>query len=1509
MMRTPLSFSYVLAALAIDVIASTASATEPHTSARYLPSANGRASIAWDTQSNKLSQLLEHPYRYPSAGVQSRNFAFDSYPGLRIGNQSAWLNGVAPLKVEYLPGTGVVHVVRNWQGVTVEEHDFAPMGLTENAAFTVLKVTRTSGSGAISAYQLFNYHLGAGSPSPDSNNEGMAWNAQRDAFYEWGPSGVALGYGSIGASSHHGCSPNNPYSSLLAQADLADNAGTSQNDAIAGLEASLGDLAVNATATVGWFSVLAPDAQAAAAIDRVRTWIGSRGPQKLLDDEVADWTAWQKAAPNGSTALESRAWSQAQAVLRMGQVSATDSTDGQILASVAPGQWNIAWVRDMSYATVALARSGHLAEAKRAIAFQLSAKTGAYQSYVGAPYQISVVRYYGNGTEESDTNADGPNVEFDGFGLFLWELEEYVKASGDTAFLDAAWPAVKSKVADPLVALQEPTGLIAPDSSIWEVHWNGKQKHFAYTTITAAQGLCSASRLALQEKDPPTRTKYLVAGQKARDAIYQSLRAPDGTIAQATESLAANVAWLDAAAVEAIGFGLFDAKKHTAKATLDSLAQGLVPPSGRGYMRNDSGGWYDSQEWIFVDLRGGHALDLGGRTAQSAPLLDWNVNQAAENYGLFAELHERVTSDYAGEVPMVGFGAGAFSLALLDRGKPAVMGCEAYVDEPAEPVDAGPDAPDASGPLQDAAADATDGGKALPIGGADFQEGCSVGFGGPSTTAALLVSVCLAGMVIRRRKGLALAATLSLMGCSSAETGPSVGPPRDAGLDASDTSLPTFDAGPIIDNDGGACMTTFTFRAPAGHVVKSVSVAGEWNQFMAPGTSMTPDQNGVYSGEVALAPGWYGYKLIVDGNWQLDPAAKTRKYVTAVENSGVTVKDCYSPTLSLVDQSNSRMAPMQGHYMATVAFHRGQGGTQLDASSVSVAVKNDFATLMRTANVDEAAETVAINLTGLSDGKYTLFVAAKDRRGRGPPPLRLVFWIESSTFEWRDALIYMAMTDRFRNGDVTNDVQPVKNVDLRANFQNGDLEGVRQVIASGALDQLGVRALWLTPFQTNPQAGYPSDDGVHDVTGYHGYWPVKAREVEPRLGGDKALEAMVKEAHAHGIRVLMDFVVNHVHENHEYFKAHPEWFRTGCVCGTNNCDWTTHRLDCLFAPYMPDVNWTVADVSRQFTDDAVYWIDRFDLDGLRVDAVKHVEDAAIYNLSARVRGEFEASGNKVFLTGETAMGWSDCGLACNQAQYDTISRYIGPGQLDGQFDFVLYHAVPYRTFDADQHGLLHADYWAQASTWMYPQGSVMTPYIGSHDTPRSVTLATYRGQDGAHDPSTPGNKWSNIAAAPNDPEPYARHRAALSWLMGLPGAPLLYYGDEYGEWGGADPNNRVQWRGDEALTPDESATLALTRKLGAARRDLVALRRGDYRHVQATETLLLFARQTTQGDVALVAISKDPSTQSFTAALPITLSLADGTVLHDRLGGPDVTVVSGTVSLTLPSRGAAILAP
>jgi len=111
------------------------------------------------------------------------------------------------------------------------------------------------------------------------------------------------------------------------------------------------------------------------------------------------------------------------------------------------------------------------------------------------------------------------------------------------------------------------------------------------------------------------------------------------------------------------------------------------------------------------------------------------------------------------------------------------------------------------------------------------------------------------------------------------------------------------------------------------------------------------------------------------------------------------------------------------------------------------------------------------------------------------------------------------------------------------------------------------------------------------------------------------------------------------------------------------------------------------------------------------------------------------------------------------------------------------------------------------------------------------------------------------------------------------------------------------------LSLDEQATLALVRKLGQARKSLVALRRGSYVHVFANEPVVVFARMTAQGDVALVGINKTSSSQNVTFALPPSLGLKDGTKLADSLGGSGVQVASQSLTVSLPAWGQAIWAP
>ena len=334
----------------------------------------------------------------------------------------------------------------------------------------------------------------------------------------------------------------------------------------------------------------------------------------------------------------------------------------------------------------------------------------------------------------------------------------------------------------------------------------------------------------------------------------------------------------------------------------------------------------------------------------------------------------------------------------------------------------------------------------------------------------------------------------------------------------------------------------------------------------------------------------------------------------------------------------------------------------------------------------------------------------------------------------------MVMTDRFINGEPSNDQAPSMGAVSSGDWEGGDLNGLAAKIRSGYFNELGIRALWLNPVNTGADGVWIASDGVHQVTGFHGYWPIKPREVDPRVGGEDALKAVVTAAHEKGIRVLMDFVINHVHEDHTYFRENPDWFNAGCVCGSPGCDWTEQRLTCLFADYMPDVDWTNKAASEQFIDDALWWMETFDLDGARVDAVKHVDDLAVFNLVARVNERFETAGTDYYLDGETAMGWAGDRLEDNAAQYDTINRYMGENGLDGQFDFVLYHAVTNSVFSYGERGMLHLDAWTGFSQTEYTEGAIMTPYLGSHDTSRLVSTCDYRGQDAEHSRDVVWNK-------------------------------------------------------------------------------------------------------------------------------------------------------------------------
>ncbi|MGC4113907.1 MAG: hypothetical protein QM765_04475 [Myxococcales bacterium] len=514
-------------ALALPLLGTTASAAVPHASFHQVVSANGHTAIVYDDQQAKVTGLREHCFAAVDATTPTRELAYDAYFGLRLGGAGKWLSetGVAPA-VRYLPGTGVIESVQTVGSVQATTYAFAPFEANAPVAVMLLKVknTGTSALGASDAvYSLHNFHVGDG-PS-QTQNEQIDWDAARGLFTE--RSGRVLVAMPLSPVSHHGCTPHNPYSRLNQGQDLADDSGSGKvTDAVSGLQWSIAGLAPGAEKWVGVAFGYQPFGNEAEIAGKMTAWLGSRDVAALVADEESRWATWHQTTvePAGMSADETALYRQQVALLRMGQVLEANVGDyrpyGQVLASLPPGMWNIAWVRDGMVAINALLKSGHPQEARDGLAFFLNARSGTYPSYVGVPYQISVVRYFGNGLEESDWNADGPNIEWDGFGMFLDGLDAYERATGDQQLATDHWDAITTKTADVLIHLAQDDGLLVADSSIWETHWtNGARQHWTWSQVYGVLGLQAASAIASRHRDAALANKYAEAADTLRRAI------------------------------------------------------------------------------------------------------------------------------------------------------------------------------------------------------------------------------------------------------------------------------------------------------------------------------------------------------------------------------------------------------------------------------------------------------------------------------------------------------------------------------------------------------------------------------------------------------------------------------------------------------------------------------------------------------------------------------------------------------------------------------------------------------------------------------------------------------------------------------------------------------------------------------------------------------------------------------------------------------------------------------
>ena len=490
-----------------------------------------------------------------------------------------------------------------------------------------------------------------------------------------------------------------------------------------------------------------------------------------------------------------------------------------------------------------------------------------------------------------------------------------------------------------------------------------------------------------------------------------------------------------------------------------------------------------------------------------------------------------------------------------------------------------------------------------------------------------------------------------------------------------------------------------------------------------------------------------------------------------------------------------------------------------------------------------------------------------------------------------DDVIYLIMTDRFADGDATNNAP--KDSPPEANdrnnprgFHGGDLRGVINQLPY--LKELGITAIWLTPWYDNWNGVNRCDKPWCPNTYYHGYHAIDYYAVEDRFGDLATLRELVQRAHALGIKVIQDQVANHVGSQHPWVKDPPlsTWFhgalaqhqlnkfRNSVLLSphSNTVD-VRNTLDGWFSDDLPDMNQEEPEVARYEIQNALWWAGMTGIDGIRQDTIQYMPRFFIRDLSNALHRQYpklwmvgevferDAAHTAFFIGGHT--GW------------DGIDT-----KLDSVFDFALWNAsvmvftnkMPVRFLQSQ----LKYD-------GLYPDASKLTVLANNHDTARFLSLT------GA---STAGAMM---------------HTA---FILSVRGIPQLYAGEEIAMEGGEDPDNRRDFPPSafkaEGRNQKQQLMFEWTRAWIGLRREHAALRSGRLIDLFFDDETYVFARQVEQ-ETIIIAFNRENKMKQ--VSIPAgSIGFNDGVNLKTLIGVKlSARVVNGQVVIPLPPQSAMAL--
>ncbi len=442
-------------------------------------------------------------------------------------------------------------------------------------------------------------------------------------------------------------------------------------------------------------------------------------------------------------------------------------------------------------------------------------------------------------------------------------------------------------------------------------------------------------------------------------------------------------------------------------------------------------------------------------------------------------------------------------------------------------------------------------------------------------------------------------------------------------------------------------------------------------------------------------------------------------------------------------------------------------------------------------------------------------------------------------------VIYLAMPDRFANGDPSNDQPPgtLDHLDRKDGGarHGGDLAGLVQHI--DFLAEMGFTQLWLTPVVENAQPAYS----------YHGYSITDHYRVDPRYGSNEDLQVLSRVAREHGVGLIADIVVNHIGSGHWWMRDLPD---PAWLSGDGARPLTTHMrmsvqdphgaevdrrqfIDGWFDTAMPDLHPMFPPLGTYLIQNALWWIEYADLSGLRMDTYSYSDKRFMADFTHRVMAEYP----NLNIVGEEFTG-DPALVAYWQAGHVNADGYASG--LPTSMDFPLRESLLAALTEPEQPGKglgLVKVYQRLADDFVYAHPERMMVFADNHDTDR---LYTQLGHDDA--------LW----------------RMAMTFIATTRGVPQILYGtevlmanDKLGNDGDRRRDFPGGWAGDRAdafsgrgLAPSVAAAEGFLHTLLTWRHHAAAVQHGTLLHYAPLDGVYVYFRR--QGaDAVMVALNKN----------------------------------------------------